>query len=167
MKMEVMCSSKSRLFPNYTALQPGRGKKRDFGTYITDNDKGGLLLCLGLGLGSKGVWGCGDGPPELSLSQHYIYLDNAESWFLSAEPLVQSRVVSCEIRGDRSGTFHAHLSAPPEVCDDPDQPAHYHILGHWACTWMVTQYSQVCRAYNKNMFEKRVATSTSMWVQFR
>jgi hypothetical protein len=25
--------------------------------------------------------------------------------------------------------LHTHLSPPPEVCDSPDQAAHYHILG--------------------------------------
>jgi hypothetical protein len=63
----------------------------------------------------------------------------------AAVPGVQSRVISCEIRGGRSGTFltellrfplpisippllHTHLSHPPAVCDSPDQAAHYHIL---------------------------------------
>jgi hypothetical protein len=49
-------------------------------------------------------------------------------WFLSAEPLVQYRVTSCEIRGDWSGIYQR----PPEVYDDPGQVAHYHILGHSA-----------------------------------
>jgi hypothetical protein len=54
-------------------------------------------------------------------------------WFINALPLAQYQVISCEIRGGRSGTtagfsllimnpplLHTHLSPPPEVWDSPD-----------------------------------------------
>jgi hypothetical protein len=68
----------------------------------------------------------------------------------TAEPLVQSRATSCEIRGGPSdteaGVFsyfirfppvshhatiapHSSATPPPEMCDSPDHAAHYHILG--------------------------------------
>jgi hypothetical protein len=66
-------------------------------------------------------------------------------WLLTSETQVQSRM----IRGRRNNTLvgflpsssvfplliiippllHTHLSPPHEVCDSPDQEAHYHTLG--------------------------------------
>jgi hypothetical protein len=61
---------------------------------------------------------------------------------------VRSQVTLCEIGGAKSGTgagftpsffcfplliiipplLHTHLLLPPEMCDSPDQAAHYHVL---------------------------------------
>jgi hypothetical protein len=79
------------------------------------------------------------------------YLESgARRWLFTAETRVQSRVTSSEIHGGRSGwdysrfvsqffgaplliiippLLHTHLSPPYEVCDSPDQAAHYHTLG--------------------------------------
>jgi hypothetical protein len=68
-------------------------------------------------------------------------------WLPTSEPLVQSRLTLCEIRGGQNGNgaglhpsffrfalliaipplLHTHLSLPHEVCDSPDHAAHYHI----------------------------------------
>jgi hypothetical protein len=71
----------------------------------------------------------------------------ARRWLLTAETRVQSLLTSCEIHGGRSGTgagvytvFPCKLSShhcstfvyhrpTREVCDSPDQAAHYHTLG--------------------------------------
>jgi hypothetical protein len=67
-------------------------------------------------------------------------------WLFTAEIRVQSRLPSSEIRGwsgTRAGFFrvlllspanhhltiaHTHLSSYQEMCDSPDQAAHYHTL---------------------------------------
>jgi hypothetical protein len=67
---------------------------------------------------------------------------------LSAHTRLQPQLTSSDIRGGRHGTeagflrvlwfppliiipplLHTHLSPPHEMCDSPDQAAHYHTLG--------------------------------------
>jgi hypothetical protein len=70
-------------------------------------------------------------------------------WILTVEPGIDSRLNSSEIHGELCGTtagfsvcffgfpslimipplLHICLLLPLEVCDSPDQAAHYHILG--------------------------------------
>jgi hypothetical protein len=80
-------------------------------------------LCFWLELGNKrGMRVCRPAPSITSIStmqNQAIHIpatvQGVRRWFLSAEPLVQCRVTSCEIRGDRSGMFQR----PLEVCDAP------------------------------------------------
>jgi hypothetical protein len=74
----------------------------------------------------------------------------ARRWLITAETWVQSWISSSEIPVGRSGTgidflrvpwfcllifiallLHTHQQVPPphEVCDNPDQAAHYYTLG--------------------------------------
>lgn len=187
--MVVISSSKKLgFFLTTRHCMPEGVNKWGFGTWITDN-KGGLLLCLGLGLGNKrGMRACRPVPRNIAKPELYLFR--------------QCRITSIHIPAPKGALpqvrrLHAGFSAwslwfnagqlhlrfvvpevacfmpiyqrPHAVCDDSDQAAHYHMLGlHlWAGTCMVTEYSQVCKACNTSMFEKRVATPTLKSVQFR